>query len=104
MSDKGWKQYERRVCRRYGVERKPVSGRQTNKHGADNEEHPVFVIQCKLDKSLAKHVVETVLGTARKAEEVNKVGIVHWKIPGMRDENSIIMLRQKDWLDLHGEP
>jgi hypothetical protein len=98
----GWKKFERRICRHHGVERKPLPGRQTDKFGADNEEHPLFVIQCKLDKRLPDYISDVVRGTAAKAHEGGKVGIVVWKRPEVRDDNAVVMLRYADWRELHG--
>ena len=103
MSDKGWKQFERRVCRDHGVERKPVSGRQTDKHGADNEDHPMFVIQCKLDRRLPKWLEEAVRGAAAKGRATDKVGITVAKQPNHHDKHALVILEYGDWVDLHGD-
>ena len=103
MADKGWKQFERRICRDHGVERKPVSGRQTDKHGADNESHPMLVIQCKLTKALPKWLEETVRGAAAKGRETNLVGVTIVKRPHVADDHGVVILEYKDWRDLHGE-
>ncbi len=103
MTDKGWKQFERRICRDHGDERRPVSGRQTDRHGADNEgRNPFLVIQCKLDKSLPKYIGETVRGTAAKAATQQRLGITIWKEPGLHDNNGVVMLRYDQWLEWFG--
>lgn len=86
-----------------------MSGRQKDKHGADNQGHnPFLVIQCKLDKSLPKYIGDTVRGTATKAATQQKLGITVWKEPGLHDKNGVVMLRYDQWRewfgDLHGKP
>ena len=102
MADKGWKAFERRICRDHGVERKPVSGRQTDKHGADNEDHPMFVIQCKLTKALPKWLETVVRGAAAKGRSTGKVGITVVKCPHIADDHGLVILEYRDWRDLHG--
>lgn len=100
--DSGWKQYERRICRDHGVKRKPVSGRQTDKHGADNENHPMFVIQCKLTKRLPKWLETAVRGAAAKGRATGKVGITIVKRPGAHDKHGLVIMEYQDHVDLHG--
>lgn len=102
MADHAWKAFERRICRDHGVERKPVSGRQTDKHGADNEDHPTLVIQCKLDKSLPKYIKDTVRGTAAKAAP-GKLGLVVWKEPRARDTDAVVMMTYGQYREWFGE-
>lgn len=57
-----WKKRERKGCRLFGAERKPVSGRQHDKDGDDGE-HPRLHIQSKHSKA---HAVVTVWDAAKR--------------------------------------
>jgi len=100
---KAWKGYETRICRDHGVERKPVSGRQTDKDGDDCEGHMMFLIQCKLTKALPKWLETVVRGAASKARDTNRIGITVIKRPNIADDHGIVLLEYADWRDLHGE-
>lgn len=100
MSNRGWKKFERRTARDHGVERTPVSGRQQDKGGLDWET-AMFCAQTKLGYSEPAYLREWVDGIVRHAIARGKVGIVIWKPPRVRDENALVILRYRDWLDLH---
>jgi len=101
MADKAWKAFERRVARDHGCERTPVSGRQQDKGGLDWE-NAMFCAQVKLGYNEPGYLRKWLDGITRHAEARQKVGIVIWKPKQAHDENALVILRYRDWLDLHG--
>lgn len=94
-----WKNFERRCAARLGGRRIPVTG--IDRHGADVE-HDVFSYQCKLRRGQPSYLREWLAGIVGSAATSGKVGIVIWKEPGRRDDEALVVLRLKDWQDLHG--
>jgi len=43
-------------------------------------------------------------GICGAAAAANRIGIVIWTEPGRRDESAVVVLRLRDWIDLHGDP
>lgn len=99
MSDRGWKQFERRVSRDHGVERRPNTG---ERDGSDAMPHPLFCFQMKLRKSVPKCIREWSDGIHRAAQRDGKVGVLIVKEPGLRDDNALVIVRYRDWVELHG--
>ena len=101
MTDKAWKAFERRVAKKMGGIRIPVTGA---REGADVAGGP-FVYQCKLRRGMPSYLrqwLRGIVGAAeRNADEVT--GVVVWKEPGGRDDDSVVVLRLKDWQALHGK-
>lgn len=98
MSDRGWKQFERRIARDFGTQRIPVTG---ERHGADART-PMFSIQCKLRRSLPSWLFDWLDGITGTAAREERIGVLVLKAPRMRDEDAIVCLRLKDFRDLHG--
>lgn len=82
-----------------GVERQPNTG---ERGGSDSAPHPMFCFQFKLRKNVPAFVFEWLGGIVATAMRRNKIGVLVMKQPGMRDEESLVVLRWKDWCDLHG--
>lgn len=101
MSDRGWKQFERRISRDHGVERRPNTG---ERDGSDAMPHPLFSFQMKLRKAIPKCIREWSDGIHAAAKRDGKVGVLIVKEPGLRDENALVIVRYRDWIDLHGSP
>jgi NAD-dependent SIR2 family protein deacetylase len=99
VSDKAWKQFERRVSRDHGVERQPITG---ERDGSDSQEHPVFVFQMKLRKAIPKCIREWSDSIHRAAQRAEKIGILIVKEPGKHDDNALVIVRYRDWVELHG--
>lgn len=97
MPDKGWKAFERRCSRDLGVERIPVTG---ERNGADAATEKVC-LQFKLRKALPKWLWEWLAGIVGTATKDGKIGALVVKIPRMLDDESIVMLRWKDFVELH---
>ena len=100
MPDKAWKALERRIAGDHGVRRIPVTG---ERDGADVRT-PMFSIQVKLRKSVPKCIREWSDSIHRAAQRDGTTGVLIVKEPGKRDENALVILRYRDWCDLHGTP
>jgi hypothetical protein len=97
--DRGWKQYERRSSRDMGVERQPVTG---ERNGADNAPHPRFCFQFKLRRLIPTWLFTWLAGITSTASRDGKVGVLVLKRPRMEDGDAVVVLRWRDWVDLHG--
>jgi hypothetical protein len=87
------------MSRDMGVERQPVTG---ERDGADNAPHPMFCFQFKLRRCIPAFVFQWLGGIVATAARANKIGVLVMKTPHMRDEESLVVVRWKDWCDLHG--
>ena len=94
MPDKGFKQYERRIARHFGVERTPLSG-SASRHTASDTLHAVLFIDTKVRREVRTlwRLFQTIDGLARR-EGKRPVLIV--KVPGADDADSIVGCRLKD--------
>ena len=63
--------------------------------------HPVFGYQCKLRRG-PDYILDWLRGICATAQANNRIGVVIWKQPGHRDDEALVVLRLKDWTDLHG--
>lgn len=100
MADKSWKAYERRMCKDAGTERIPVTG---ERHGADGQTG-MFCYQFKLRQVVPWWIIDWLAGIVNKAIETDRVGVLVLKRPGDLDRDSLVVVRWKDWVDLHGAP
>jgi len=100
MGDKGWKKFERRCCRDMGVERQAITG---ERDGADNAPHPMFCFQFKCRAMLPSWLWEWLTGICATADRANKIGVLVLKVPRMRDDDALVILKWRDWVALHGE-
>lgn len=98
MADRGWKQFERRMCKDMGTNRIPVTGEREGADGATS----LFAFQFKLRRSLPGWLFTWLAGIVANAERSGKVGVLVLKTPRLRDAESLVVLRWKDWVDLHG--
>lgn len=98
MPDRSWKAFERRLCRDVGTERIPVTGEREGADGATS----LFAFQFKLRRSLPGWLWEWLGGIVAHAEPKGKVGILVLKKPRQKDTEALVVLRWKDWCDLHG--
>ena len=97
MPDKSWKAFERRLAKRVGGKRIPVTG--LDRAGADVVAGP-FVYQAKLRRGLPSYLREWLRGIVAAGERKNAIGIVVWKAPREKDDDTIVLLRLKDWEDI----
>ena len=100
MTDRGWKQFERRTAVALGTRRIPVTGERA---GADFED-AMFCYQAKLGRAMPAYLrswLRGIVGAGLKRAPV-KVGVVVWKPKHADDADALVILRFKDWVDLHG--
>ena len=98
MADKSWKAFERRIAKRVGGKRIPVTG---ERDGADVVA-PAFVYQCKLRRGLPTYLKGWLRGIVAAGARKDSTGVVIWKTPGARDDDAVVVLRLRDWQDWHG--
>ena len=98
MADRSWKAFERRLARRVGGRRIPVTG---ERDGADVIAGP-FVYQAKLRKGVPSYLKSWLRGIVAAGERSGTTGVVVWKAPRALDDEAVVVLRLKDWQDLHG--
>ena len=97
--DKAWKAFERRVAVRVGGKRQPCDG---SKDGIDIDAGP-FVYQAKLRTRMPTYLLMWLRGIVAAGVRKGAVGVVVWKAPRVRDDDAVVVLRLKDWEDLHGD-
>lgn len=100
MADKGWKAAERRMARDVGVERIPVTG---ERHGADFED-AIACYQLKVRRAIPGWLWDWLTGIQATGTRKGKAGVLVLKRPRERDEDAVVCLSWKDWVDLHGAP
>ena len=98
MTDKSWKAFERRVAKMFNGKHIPVTG---ERNGADVG-NAMFGYQVKLGRKCPAYLREWLSGIVENAELTGRVGVVVWKPKHARDEDALVILRAKDWRDLHG--
>jgi len=99
MPDTTWKARERRIARKLGTTRIPVTG---ERNGADCET-PLFCIQVKARKrGIPAEVDRWLAGICNTARRKGKIGVLVWQRPRGLDDNAIVCLRLSEWVDLHG--
>jgi hypothetical protein len=98
MADRSWKAFERRIAVDHGVCRIPVTG---ERHGADIRTE-MFSIQTKLRKAIPKCIREWSDQISATATREGRIGVLVVKEPGKRDDNALVIVRYRDWCDLHG--
>lgn len=100
MADRGWKQAERRMARDVGTERIPVTGERA---GADFED-AIAVYQLKVRRAIPAWLWEWLSGIRGTGARKGKAGVLVLKRPRERDDDAIVVLSWRDWVDLHGRP
>lgn len=99
----GWKAFERRCAKRLGLRRRPVTGIDRDDGDAFND---MFEAQCKVRKGQPAYLRDWLAGIVATAQPRNRIGIVIWKEAGRgkgrEDDEALVILRLKDWQDLHG--
>ena len=99
MADTSWKSFERRVAKRVGGRRLACTG---EKDGVDVDAGP-FVYQAKLRRGVPSYLRSWLSGIVEAGAHQGSIGVLIWKAPNARDDNSLVLLRLKDWEDLHGD-
>lgn len=96
MSDKRWKAVERKVAAKVRGQRIPVTG---ERDGADVLS-PMFAYQVKSRRRHPRWLTEWVAGIT--GASAPKIGVVVLHTPGHEVDDALVVLRFKDWVDLHG--
>lgn len=100
MADKGWKKAERRMARDVGSERIPVTG---ERHGADFEDG-IASYQLKVRRAIPGWLWTWLSGIQGHAKAKGKAGVLVLKHPRQQDEDALVVLSWKHWIELHGVP
>ena len=98
--DRAWKAFERRIAKRVGGRRIPVTG---ERDGADVIADGAFCYQAKLRRGLPSYLREWLRGITEAGERSGTTGVVIWKQPHARDDDAVVVLRLKDWQAWHGD-
>lgn len=94
-----WKNWERRIAEDVGGRRIPVTGIDR----ADRDvEGGMFWYQAKLRRSLPAWIFDWLGGICGACPD-GKVGVLVLRTPRMKDDDALVVLKWKDWRDLHGE-
>ena len=101
MSDKGWKQAERRYAADVGETRIPVTGERA---GRDFGTRGPFAYQLKTRKAIPAWLFAWLSGIVGTARETDQVGVLVLNRRRARRGDALVVLRWADWVDLHGAP
>lgn len=103
MSDKSWKQFERRIARRFGGRRR---GAQTSRDGeglSDCVGTPGFSIECALGRKYTSYAA--ILAKCQQAERAaadGEIPIAVIKAPRVRDTSTLVAMRLPEFLAWFG--
>ena len=61
-----------------------------------------FCYQAKLRKGVPSYLRDWLRGIVAAGERSGTTGVVVWKAPNARDDEAVVILRLRDWQDLHG--
>lgn len=99
MTTRGtWKRRERVIAKQLGGQRIPVTG--IDRDGADVVT-PLFHVQAKLRRSLPSWLWRW-MGGIVATTPAPKVGILVLMTPGQDQGDALVVLRYRDFVDLHG--
>lgn len=96
MSDKAWKAYERRLAKRLGGERVPITGR--IRGSAPDVKNSWLSIEAKFRKQLPAWLFDA-MDQAVKSIRGEQLPIVVLHQSGTRTDNDFVVLRLKDFED-----
>lgn len=88
------------MARDLGTERIPVTGERA---GSDATSDRVC-LQLKLRKALPKWCWDWLEGIVGTATKVGKLGVLVVKVPRMKDDEALAIMRWADFVKLHGVP
>ena len=96
--DKAWKKFERRLSIQMGTRRIPVTGERL---GADARTS-MFSFQFKRRRIIPTYLGAWLAGICKTAARDGTIGVLVVNRPGANDKDALVILRWRDWLDLHG--
>ena len=82
-----------------GGRRIPCTG---EKDGIDVDAGP-FVYQAKLRRGMPGYLRTWLNGIVESGTRKGSIGVLIWKQPRERDADAVVVLRLRDWTDLHGD-
>ena len=100
MKARSWKGAETRFARDVGSERKPCDG---SRNGADFTDG-LCCYQLKVRKAIPGWLWDWLSGIQGTATGHGKQGVLVLKHPRQKDEDALVVLSWKAWVDLHGTP
>ena len=100
MKNGSWKAAERRLARDVGSERKPCDG---SRDGADFSD-AICDYQLKVRKSIPGWLWTWLTGIQGTANRNGRHGALVLKHPRQQDEDALVIVSWKAWVDLHGVP
>lgn len=83
-----------------GTQRIPVTGERCGSDATSS----LFCFQFKCRRMLPTWLWDWLTGIVLTAQSQQKVGVLVLKVPRMRDTESIVIMKWKDFIDLHGAP
>lgn len=98
MADKRWKAVERRVAKKLGAVRIPVTG---ERDGADLS-NALFAYQVKSRATIPGWLTTWLAGITGTAARDARIGALILHRPGQDVDDAVVVVRLKDWRDLHG--
>jgi hypothetical protein len=99
VTDKLWKRFERRIGDALGGKRVPVTG--CDRDAADVIT-PLFYVQAKCRRNLPAWLWSWLGGIVQQAVGTGRIGILVLRQPGMRNDDSLVVLRFGDFVSLVG--
>jgi len=94
-----WKALERRICGKFGGQRTPLSG-SNSQHGTSSDciktDYPWLYIEIKLRASFYHHALFKDAAKMAKIEDKTPILITHVK----SEESELVTLRIEDFLDI----
>lgn len=100
VRSRSWKAAETRFARDVGSERKPCDG---SRAGADFEDG-IACYQLKVRRSIPGWLWDWLSGIQGNAQSKGKAGVLVLKAPRQQDEDALVVLSWKHWVELHGKP
>lgn len=88
------------MARDVGTERIPVTG---ERHGSDFEDG-IACYQLKVRRAIPGWLWDWLAGIQGTGQRRGKAGVLVLKRPRERDEDAVVVLSWRDWVELHGRP
>jgi len=93
VSERAWKQFERRLAHALGTQRIPVTGERAGADFVDAD----YAYQAKLGRRCPAYLQAWLAGISTAAAQRGLRGVVIWKPKGARDADALVVLKFKDW-------
>ena len=103
MADHAWKQFERRISRAFGGQRRGPDNSDGRRGKTDTIGTPGFAIECGLGRSYTRYA--QMLAKVRQVErnaQPHEMPIAVLKQPRLHDDNALVVMRLPTFLDWFG--